>query len=163
VTLSATEVERGWVEHECPKHGFLVATTPRAVVNCECGRVARILRHGRVVDEKTLKVTSAKARSLNGSGQPNLYACADCGADFGGKTISRRHRVGRGSGKRCLTASEMQAKGWRKSDRGRWVLPAPRGFKKDRPLTPGEAVIAPYSLVPAEGGIAVPSDRLEAL
>jgi hypothetical protein len=114
--------------------------SPRAVVNCgDCGKVARILRHGRVVNEKTLKPTRAKAQSVNDSGHPNLHACGECGEDFGGVTIQRRHRAGRGSAKRCMTASEMQAKGWRKSTRGRWVLPAPRGFEKDRPLTCGEA------------------------
>jgi hypothetical protein len=154
MSLSATEVERGWVEHECLKHGFLVATTPRAVVNCECGRVARILRHGRVVNETTLKPTQARATSLNASGRPNLHACGDCLQDFGGKTIARRHRVGRGSSKRCMSASEMTAKGWRQSDRGRWVLPTPQGFTTRRPLTPGEAGMAPHSPVPAEVGIA---------
>jgi hypothetical protein len=135
MSLSAVEAEQGWVEHACDTHGFLVACTPRAQVNCHCGKVARILRHGRIVDEKTLRPTTAKARSLNAAGHPNRYACGDCGSDFGGQTILRRHRAGSKRSKRCLTATEMKSKGWRLDDKGRWRLPAPERFKNARPLT----------------------------
>jgi hypothetical protein len=97
MTLTATEVERGWVEHVCDQHGFLAAMTPKAQVQCRCGKVARILRHGRVVNEQTLKPTAARARSLNGSGHPHAHACGDCGEDFHGASLLKRHRVGRGA------------------------------------------------------------------
>lgn len=129
--LLAEEIERGWVEHVCDDHGFLVATTPRAQVSCDCGKVARILRGGRIVDEKTLRPAQAQARSVNSAGHPNLYACDECGEDFGGKTIIRRHRT-KG---RCRTVSQMAERGWTKNRRGRWSLPAPTGLSSAKPLT----------------------------
>ena len=40
MTLTPEETARGWVEFFCPDHGFLVATTPSAVVSCKCGKRA---------------------------------------------------------------------------------------------------------------------------
>jgi hypothetical protein len=122
--LAAQEQEDGWVEHVCDQHGFLVATTPRAHVTCKCGKVARILRSGRIVDEVTLRPTSATARMLNSAGHPSLYGCDQCGEDFGGKTILRRHRT-KGQ---CRTVEQMRERGWNKNRRGRWSLPAPKGL-----------------------------------
>lgn len=134
--LLAEEVERGWVEHVCDDHGFLVATTPRALVTCECGKVSRILRSGRLVDAATLRPTKAAARSMNTAGHPNLYGCDECGEDFGGKTILRRHRL-KG---RCRTGEQMSQLGWSKNRRGRWSLPAPEGVTNGKPLTKLRAV-----------------------
>lgn len=119
MSITADEVERGWVSHECDEHGFLVATTPHAHVTCRCGKVARILRNGRIVNEHG-RVTQAKARSVNSSGHPNLYACGDCGADFGGTTLLARHRVGGTKNKRCLSSHEMIGRGWFEDGNGRW-------------------------------------------
>src|SRR5262249_36530373 len=119
VMLSPAEVERGWVEHHCDQHGFLVATVPSARVNCRCGRVARILRHGRLVNDG-LKPTGAKPRELNTAGKPYAHRCGDCGVDFGGQTIFKSHRVGGKLNKRCLTPEDMTARGWRLTERGRW-------------------------------------------
>jgi hypothetical protein len=121
--LTAAEVERGWVEFACDVHGFLVATTPNATVWCSCGKRARHTRHGRLVDPDTLKPTQAKARELNASGHPFIHACGDCGEDFQGVRLQQRHRTGRASSKRCLTPTEMQAKGWRRDEKGRWRGP----------------------------------------
>ena len=93
---------------------------PVAEVFCACGKSARRFRHGRTLDPKTLKATKAKARALNAHGHPFIHACGDCGEDFGGKTLLKNHRTGRGNGKRCLTPDEMSAKGWRKDDKSRW-------------------------------------------
>ena len=118
MTLTAAEIERGWVAHVCDVHGFLVATIPEAVVNCRCKRVARIVRNGRVVTEK-LKPTTAKARELNKAGHPFTHGCG-CGQDFGGKSLLRRHRVGGSLSKRCLSPAEMTSKGWFLDPRGKW-------------------------------------------
>jgi hypothetical protein len=126
VSLSPSEVERGWVEYHCDLHGFLVAMSPRASVQCRCGKQARRLRHGRIVDPVTLKPTDAKPRELKQDGSPFLHRCNACGGDFGGTTALRRHRVGRGARKRCLTAAEMSARGWHLNSRGRWSRPEPR-------------------------------------
>lgn len=140
--LLAEEVERGWVEHVCDDHGFLVATTPRAMVTCECGKVARILRSGRIVDEKTLRPTKAAARSLNSAGQPNLYACDECGEDFGSKTLLSRHRVGGKKTKCCLTAFQMLGREWFVDERGRWRQRGPKSPDTRSRLTVSEAVEA---------------------
>jgi hypothetical protein len=108
------------VGRSCDVHGFLVATTPNATVWCSCGKRTRHQRHGRLADPDTLKPTQAKARKLNSSGQPVIHACGDCGADFRGRTLQKRHRVGRASSKRCLTAEEMIEKGWALDEDGRW-------------------------------------------
>jgi hypothetical protein len=95
VSLTAAEVERGWVEFECDAHGFLVATTPNATVWCRCGKRARHVRTGRLVDPDTLKPTQARARTLNGQGHPFIHGCGDCGEDFHGVRLQQRHRTGR--------------------------------------------------------------------
>jgi hypothetical protein len=124
--LTVEETQRGWVEFECDAHGFLVATTHNATVYCVCGKRARHCRHGRVVDPDTLRPTGAKAHALNSAGEPFIHACGDCGEDFHGRTLQRRHRVGKPSAKHCLTSEEMQTKGWHKDGRGRWRGPAPK-------------------------------------
>jgi hypothetical protein len=133
--LSVAEVERGWVEFVCDAHGFLVATTPNATVWCSCGKRARHSRHGRLVDPDTLKPTQAKAREANTVGQPFIHGCGDCGADFGGRTLQKRHRIGRGNSKRCLTQEEMTKKGWHQDGKGRWRGPVSErlGAYKSRP------------------------------
>jgi hypothetical protein len=125
MSLTAEERELGLTEFHCDAHGFLAVTTPKASVFCRCGKIARRVRNGRLVDPDTLKPTAAKARSLNEAGHPNIHACGDCGADFGGKRAHQMHRVGRGSKKRCLTAEEMLAKGLQLNSRGRWVRQTP--------------------------------------
>jgi len=82
-----------------------------------------VSRNGRLFDPDTLKPTQAKARALNEAGHPNIHACGDCGADFRGETLLRRHRVGRGAKRRCLTTLEMTGKGWRQDAEGRWRDP----------------------------------------
>jgi hypothetical protein len=120
MSLTADEVARGWVEFVCDAHGFRVATTPNATVWCSCGKRARHQRHGRLVDPDTLKPTAAKARKLNSSGQPFIHACGDCGEDFQGVTLQKRHRIGRPGSKRCLTQAKMFEKGWGLDEDGRW-------------------------------------------
>lgn len=118
--LSAAEVERGWVEYHCDSHGGLVAMTPGAHVTCRCGKRARDIRHGRLLNPETLKPTRAKARELNSTGHPCIHACGDCKEDFHSKTLFSRHRAGRGPNKRCLTPDEMKTKDWDKDEKGRW-------------------------------------------
>ncbi len=132
MSLSAVEVERGWVEFACDAHGFLVATTPNATVWCVCGKRARQVRHGRLLDPDTLKPTQAKARELNAAGHPFIHACGDCGQDFRGRYLQKRHRIGRGAAKRCLTAEEMTEKGWHRDEQGRWRNPVPEGLPEAR-------------------------------
>jgi len=128
-SLTAAEVERGWVSFECDAHGFLVAMPPGGTtVWCSCGKRARMLRHGRLLSPDTLKPTGAKARALNETGNPFIHGCADCGADFRSKTLLARHRVGRGGSKRCLARAEMLAKSWRMDDKGRWRRLVPYAF-----------------------------------
>jgi hypothetical protein len=142
ICLTAVERELGFVEFHCDAHGFLAATTPKATVVCRCGKVARTLRNGRVVTPVTLKPTQAQARSLNEAGHPNIQACGDCGADFRGTDLLHRHRVGRGSKRRCMTADEMRAKGWRRDEKGRWRRPRDTGYVHSsgghRPASPGQ-------------------------
>jgi len=40
MSLTRSERELGWAELHCPEHGFLVATSARAVVRCRCGKAA---------------------------------------------------------------------------------------------------------------------------
>jgi hypothetical protein len=120
VSLTAAELEQGFVEFACDVHGFLVATTPNATVWCSCGKRARHTRHGRLVDPDTLKPTQAKARQLNEAEHPFIHGCGDCGQDFGGRTLQQRHRVGSKLHKRCMTSDEMIEKGWHCDDKGRW-------------------------------------------
>jgi hypothetical protein len=62
-----------------------------------------------------------------------LNQCSACGADFTSVRLFDGHRIGvheyesspeRPDGRRCLTLLEMQAKGWEKDARGRWLDPA---------------------------------------
>jgi hypothetical protein len=53
MSLTAHERELGLVEFHCDAHGFLAATTPKASVYCVCGKTARRLRSGRLVDPET--------------------------------------------------------------------------------------------------------------
>jgi hypothetical protein len=55
VSLSMTEVERGWVEFVCPSDGFLAAGPPSALVLCACGRKARPERNGVVLRKRDIK------------------------------------------------------------------------------------------------------------
>lgn len=120
MTLSAAELALNWVEYHCDRHGFLVAMGPRAEVICACGKSARRFRHGRTVDPKTLRPTAARAKRLNRAEQPFIYGCDDCGEDFGGRDLQRRHVTGRAPSKRCLAPDEMQGKGWHRDKKGRW-------------------------------------------
>jgi len=120
VTLTAPEREQGWVEFHCDAHGFLVATMPKASIWCRCGKQARRLRHGRLIDPETLKPTQAKARELNAVGHPFIHACGNCGVDFGGQRLLKRHRAGSKLKKHCLSPEQMRAKGWFQDDKGRW-------------------------------------------
>jgi hypothetical protein len=65
-----------------------------------------------------------------------LNLCSACGADFTSVELFDRHRVGvherdhsleRPDGRRCLSLLEMQAKGWQKDLRGRWLDPVRAG------------------------------------
>lgn len=138
--LTATEVERGWVEYVCPSHGALVAMAPGAHVVCRCGKRAREERGGRIIDPKTNRPTSAR------SNVP-AHSCSDCGQAFGGKDTLNRHRVGRGAKRRCLTPSEMEAKGLRLNASGKWSQPGPKTSltprAEDKTLAPGGASEAP--------------------
>jgi hypothetical protein len=132
MTLTAAEVERGWVEFACDAHGFLVATTPNATVWCFCGKRARHTRHGRLLDPDTLKPTQAKAREVNTAGHPFIHSCGDCGQDFHGRTLQQRHRVGSKLHKRCMTPEEMIQKGWHQDTQGRWRRAAPTESDRER-------------------------------
>jgi len=59
--------------------------------------------------------------------------CRNCGHDFSSATLFDAHRVGKHEylfdsehldGRRCLDASEMEAKGWAQNGLGRWQDPA---------------------------------------
>jgi hypothetical protein len=119
-----------------------LATSTAFKVTCRCGKVARILRSGRIVNEDTLRTTPAKARTLNSSGHPNLYACDDCGQDFGGEGLRKRHRVGRGAARRCMSPHEMVGRNWFADERGRWRQPGPKSPERMAGLTVAEAVEA---------------------
>lgn len=60
-----------------------------------------------------------------------MNTCVSCGQDFGSVSAFDAHRVGRHTqlfshetpdGRRCLTASEMHARGFKRNSRGRWSL-----------------------------------------
>jgi hypothetical protein len=117
--LSPEEIERGWVAFECDRHGFLIATLPSARVNCRCGMRARMVRNGRILGDD-LRPTNATARGENLASHPALYMCAECGEDFGGRTLQKRHRVGGKNAKRCLSAEQMTQREWSRDNRVRW-------------------------------------------
>jgi hypothetical protein len=129
--ITAQERELGLVEFHCDAHGFLCVTFPKASALCRCGKFGRRLLSGRIVDPDTLRPTEAKARAMNVAGEPVLFIC-ECGADFGGSRLFQRHRVGRGSKRRCLTFEEMLAKGWHEDEKGRWRqnVASPEGLKR---------------------------------
>jgi len=62
-----------------------------------------------------------------------MNLCRSCGHDFSSVRLFDSHRVGKHEylfdsehldGRRCLDASEMEAKGWAQNERGRWSDPA---------------------------------------
>jgi hypothetical protein len=129
--ITAQERELGLVEFHCDAHGFLCVTFPKASALCRCGKFGRRLLNGRIVDPDTLRPTDAKARAMNVAGEPVLFIC-ECGADFGGSYLFQRHRVGRASKKRCLSAEEMIAKGWHQDEKGRWRAQPPNSEDRKR-------------------------------
>lgn len=140
--LTADEREQGWVEHHCDEHGFLAACAPSALVTCACGKVARMLRSGRIVNEETLKPTAAKPRARNGAGQAFIHGCGDCGEDFGGETLLRRHRAGGKRKKRCMSRHEMIGRGWFADEAGRWRVPGSKSPSRQSGSTVFETVEA---------------------
>jgi hypothetical protein len=67
MSLTAEERELGFVSFHCAVHGFLAAAMPTANVWCRCGKLARRVRNGRLVEPDTLKPTRAKPREPNGT------------------------------------------------------------------------------------------------
>jgi hypothetical protein len=55
MSLTATELLRGWVEWKCPSHGFLVGTVPSVSVTCGCGKRAFAEREGLRLKSRDLK------------------------------------------------------------------------------------------------------------
>jgi hypothetical protein len=70
--------------------------------------------------------------------QKPLHGCSGCGQDFTSIYLLDAHRVGvyqytheqgleldppREDGRRCLGVEEMEAKGWKLNERGRWIDP----------------------------------------
>jgi hypothetical protein len=68
-----------------------------------------------------------------------MNVCRACGEDFGSVEAFDAHRVGkhaytfheglhmepmREDGRRCLDVHELEGKGWRKNEKGRWQDPA---------------------------------------
>ena len=52
----------------------------------------------------------------------NRCQCTACGEYFSRERVFDRHRVGDyGANRRCLTAVEMTARGWRRNDAGCWI------------------------------------------
>jgi hypothetical protein len=47
--------------------------------------------------------------------------CPACGEYFNRVSTFDKHRTGDYSQRRCLTAEQMTAKGWRKNEAGFWV------------------------------------------
>ena len=59
----------GWVEFHCPRHGFLVETTPNAVVRCACGKLAKPTRDGQVLKGASLaRCRKSYAKALQNEG-----------------------------------------------------------------------------------------------
>lgn len=67
----------------------------------------------------------------NWEGTP-VNGCSGCGQDFTSLRLFDAHHVGdfaldwpeNSKGRRCLDSDEMQAMGWERNARGRWVDPA---------------------------------------
>lgn len=77
--------------------------------------------------------------------------CPSCGELFSSVATFDRHRIGEFAGvggtnsRRCLTASEMLAQDWPKTERGFWLRPAPRAVYsalEAPPATPASRVVA---------------------
>jgi hypothetical protein len=77
----------------------------------------------------------------------NRCQCSACGAFFNSQSTFDRHRVGSwgdyGRWRRCLTAAQMETRGWQKTSKGFWIqrqrLDASRWSGVRRlPLTKGE-------------------------
>jgi hypothetical protein len=68
MSLTAAELGRGWVEFVCDEHGFLVATTPSAIVRCKCRKRAYPTRHGMRLGSAELKRIKSSAKSLQTEG-----------------------------------------------------------------------------------------------
>ena len=66
-----------------------------------------------------------------------MNVCPSCREDFGGIQAFDAHRIGkhaycfsldRPDGRRCLTTSELLARGFWRNSRGRWSLPSSRSI-----------------------------------
>jgi hypothetical protein len=69
-----------------------------------------------------------------------MNLCPVCGEDFGGVQAYDAHRRGshdycwspeRPDGRRCLTPSELQERGFWRNSRGRWSLPGSASLSKE--------------------------------
>jgi hypothetical protein len=70
LSVTAAEVERGWVEFVCSKHGTLAVASLRCLVVCRCGRRARPTLNGtalRARDLARLSESVQKALQMKGS------------------------------------------------------------------------------------------------
>ena len=85
------------------------------------------VRGERTADDRTSASTEARRAS-----RP-LNQCSDCGQGFNSVRLFDAHRAGRHAylfsaarpdGRRCLSASEMLARGWEQNRQGRWSDPA---------------------------------------
>jgi hypothetical protein len=77
-----------------------------------------------------------------------MNLCTACGEDFGGVQAFDAHRVGkhaycyspaRTDGRRCLTRTELAARGLWLNSRGRWSLPQSRRMDSSYRHSPDEA------------------------
>jgi hypothetical protein len=62
LTLTARDLERGWIEHTCPKCGVLVLAPTACVVTCRCGRKARRTLNGAILDSRDIRRLQKKAQ-----------------------------------------------------------------------------------------------------
>ncbi len=54
--------------------------------------------------------------------------CGACHQYFNSNTVFERHRIGEhGKDRRCMTMTEMEAKGWLKNKDGFWITEAFQG------------------------------------
>lgn len=58
--------------------------------------------------------------------------CRSCGKDFRSLSGFDAHRVGKHEPlqRRCLTTEELEAKGYKTNQQGKWVMPNPEGPEK---------------------------------
>jgi len=69
LALTASEVERGWVEFVCPEHGALVVAAPSCTVRCRCGRQARRSLNGTALKSRDIeRLQKSVQRSLQTKG-----------------------------------------------------------------------------------------------